>query len=275
MTLLLATLAACYGPVDTGDVDSDVPPVEFTAIGLNVESGGSDAQVVADETIALIEGEALWGLSEVEHATSADRLVNAMADEGSEQRFEHVLGTTGYSDRLVLAWDDTRFEMLSHEELDDINVGGTARAPLVGHLRERDSGIEFLLVVNHLWRTETESRHEQAELLNAWGAEQSLPVIMVGDYNFDWDVDGSYHDEGYDLLVEDGVFEWLQPDPLVQTQCSTTYDSVLDFAFVGGEARAWDAVSDVLRAEDEYCSYRNRDTYSDHRPLETRFAIER
>jgi hypothetical protein len=61
---------------------------------------------------------------------------------------------------------------------------------------------------------------------------------MVGDYNFDWDVGSGDHDPGYDELVAGGVFEWVRPDPLVSTQCSGFYDSVLDFVFVGGDARS-------------------------------------
>jgi len=70
----------------------------------------------------------------------------------------------------------------------DINVGGNVRAPLVAQLRLKPAGPEFLFMVNHLYRSNTEWRHEQARLLNAWARSQTLPVIAVGDYNFDWDV---------------------------------------------------------------------------------------
>lgn len=277
---VILLLAACFRPppTDTGDSgsapDTDVPvsSVTFDAIGFNLESGGSDPEIVASDTVAFIEGEALWGFVEVENEGVAELVVAAAKDPGTDQDFRYVMGTTGYDDRMVLAWDDTRFELLGSEELYDINVGGNVRAPLVGTLRERTSGQRFLFVVNHLFRSDEQARHEQAELLNAWGAAQDGPVVMVGDYNFDWEVSDGRHDEGYDSLTEGGVFDWVQPEVLVKTQCSPYYDSVLDFVFVGGEAREWPAEAEILRAGTEYCAQRNIETFSDHRPM--RVTIE-
>lgn len=270
-------LAACTPTTSssTGDTATSTRPAvtALTVIGFNVESGGSDAQVVADEVVADMPGEALWGFAEVEDTDAAEALVGAAADAGSDQQFDYVLGTTGWTDRLVLAWDDAVFSLEDSEELDEINVGGTARAPLVGRMRLRATDQELLVVVNHLWRTDEPKRHEQAELLNSWGRDQALPVLMVGDFNLDWDVESGRHDEGYDSLVDGGVFEWVRPEPLLSTQCSGFYDSVLDFVFVGGDARSWTAESDILRPDDSYCSNSQRDTFSDHRPVRARFEI--
>ena len=148
------------------------------------------------------------------------------------------------------------------------------RAPLVGHLQERASGVEFLFVVNHLWRTDDAKRHQQATLLNTWAAAQTLPIVTMGDFNFDWKADGSSHDEGYDNLIANDVFRWVRPpDPLVRTECSATYDSVLDFAFVGGGAKDWGASSAILRQEDDYCRGARASNYSDHRPITATFTI--
>ena len=61
--------------------------------------------------------------------------------------------------------------------------------------------------------------------------------MAVGDYNFDRDVrtGDTVHDRGYDLLTVDGVFTWVRPPQLIRTQCS--FDSVLDFVLVAGDAR--------------------------------------
>jgi hypothetical protein len=275
LRLLPLLLAAC-GPRGVAPTTGDTgpapgPPVAFDVLGFNVESGGSDAQVVADEIVSVIQGEALLGFAEVESEATAELLVAAAADEGQVLRF--VLGTTGYSDRLVLAWDDAVFSLDASEELDDINVGGTVRAPLVGEMTHRESGLAFLFVVNHLWRTDDGARHEQAELLNAWGREQTAPVVMVGDYNLDWEIDTGDHDRGYDELTADGVFEWVQPATLLKTQCSSFYESVLDFVFVGGAARDWTASSEILRPSNEYCSPVYEETFSDHRPVRASFTI--
>lgn len=271
--LLLALACVRQTPDASGSTGTppEPDPVKFTAMGFNTESGGSDPATVATEVVADLTGESLWGFAEVQDEAAGRLYVEAAADPGEDQQWDSVLGTTGYTDRLLLAWDDARWELLSSEELTDINVGGTVRAPLVGHLRERASGLELLFVVNHLWRTDEPARHEQAALLNGWGREQSLPVVMVGDYNFDWDVGSGVHDEGYDELVAGDVFRWVEPETLVATQCSRSYDSVLDFVFVGGEARSWSADSDVLRTDDTYCSSSHETTWSDHRPVRARF----
>lgn len=270
MLFLLAL--ACTPEPEGRDADSDepAPPVTMTVLGFNTESGESDYDVIAEEVVSTVEGEAVWGFSEVDGRTAAETLVAAA---GSGFRYE--MGTTGWSDRLVIAWDDAVLELTDVEELHEINVGDTARAPLVATMRHRETGLELLFMVNHLWRTEDASRHEQAELLNAWGAEQTLPVVAVGDYNFDWDVpsDGAdYHDQGYDLMVEGGVWEWVKPDPLAKTQCSWSYDSVLDFTFVANAAKGWPATSDVLEVDRHYCDSQE-DVRSDHIPVRATFTL--
>jgi endonuclease/exonuclease/phosphatase family metal-dependent hydrolase len=254
------------------EVSRVAPPLRFDVIGFNIESGGSNARVIADEVVALVQGEALWGFSEVAGEEGADYLVAAAADPGTDQSFRYVLGTTGWEDRLVLAWDDTRFELLSSEELHEMNVGGNVRAPLVGRMRERQSDARFTLVVNHLYRSDAAARLEQAELLNAWGAGEEGPILMVGDYNFDWDVQTGEPNDAYDALVADDVFVWVRPDPLLRTQCSDLYNSVLDFVFVGGSARDWEASSTILMPEEAYCAA-NELTHSDHRPVQGSFTL--
>jgi endonuclease/exonuclease/phosphatase family metal-dependent hydrolase len=268
----LVALAACTGAQDTEDTDLPGPLV-FTAAALNVESGGSDAASVAEDTVAPIVGEAIFAFEEVENDAAAQLLVAAVND--GDQDIQYRFGTTGYDDHLVLAWDEDQFVLTALEELHDLNIpNGTVRSPLVGTFEARATGLEFLFVVNHLWRTDDNARHEQAELLNAWGAAQTLPIVTMGDFNFDWNVDGSYHDEGYDRLVENDVFRWVRPpDPLIKSQCSSFYESVLDFAFVGGAAREWEASSAILRQEDDYCRGARASNYSDHRPITATFTV--
>jgi endonuclease/exonuclease/phosphatase family metal-dependent hydrolase len=58
----------------------------------------------------------------------------------------------------------------------------------VAQFRLKPVGSEFLFMVNHLYRSNTERRHEQARLLNAWARQQTLPAIAVGAFNIDWAV---------------------------------------------------------------------------------------
>jgi endonuclease/exonuclease/phosphatase family metal-dependent hydrolase len=248
---------------------------QITVIGWNVESGEADPVVIASR-IADFQDVDIWGLSEVESRDAA--AFEAAAEVGENANYERILGTTGGGDRLLILYDADRFEILNQMELSDINIGGGVRAPLVAHLRERQSVEELMVMVNHLYRGNASRRHQQAQMLNDWAEAQTVPVIAVGDYNFDWEVTGgdSDHDAGYDLLIADGVFEWVRPATLVRTQCSAqgdtcSFDSVLDFVFVSGEAQDWEATSEIIVVAGDFPDDR---TTSDHRPLLAHFQIE-
>ncbi len=97
-------------------------------------------------------------------------------------------------------------------------------------------------------------------------------MIAVGDYNFDWSLpDGSSdHDEGFDLMVSDQVFAWVQPEELIKTQCSG-HNSVLDFVFSAGAAQTWQASSEILFRDPDYCP--DDHIQSDHRPVRATFSL--
>ena len=246
------------------------PARPLTVVAWNVESGGADVGPVASR-IARFQGVDVWGLSEVAGADWAARFETA-AEEGEGVDFRRILGTTGKEDRLLIVYNAARLDAVRHWELHDLNVGGNVRAPLVAHLRERATGAELLFMVNHLYRGSEAGRHEQAAKLNAWAREQRVPVIAVGDFNFDWDVrDGDRkHDRGYDLLTQGGAFGWVRPTALVRSQCSARYDSVLDFVFVTPAARAWRPTSEIV-VEPNDCGDARRNP--DHRPVRAQFAL--
>jgi hypothetical protein len=212
----------------------------------------------------------LTGPSEVQDEIWATLFEQAEKD-GELGDFCRILGTTGSGDRLLIVYNSDRFEVVRQFELTNINIEGRIRAPMVAHLRLKPTGPELLFTVNHLYRGSAAGRNEQARLLNAWARQQTLPVIAVGDYNFDWDVrtGDTVHDQGYDLLTVDGVFTWVRPLQLIRTQCS--FDSVLDFVFVAGDARRWRASSEILAPEESYCP--SDQSRSDHRPVLAMFEL--
>ncbi len=243
--------------IDTDDTGDLLKPT-FTAGGWNLESGGATIEGIGS-VFPAVEGVSLWGLSETEAEWAP-----SLATMAGAEPFDYVLGTTGYSDRLLILWDPSVFEKVDEFEVEDVNLNGSLRAPLVVHLRVREGGREFLFMVNHLWRSDSEGRSEQAELLNAWVTSQGLPVIAVGDYNFDWSVTTDDHDPAYDKMVENGDWTWVRPDVLSKTQCSD-YNSVLDFAFVSVEVLYWMPDSSILTPDAEWCP--DDDTRPDHRPV--------
>lgn len=243
----------------------------LSVVGYNVESGGAQADTVA-QRIAEMQGVHVWGFCEVANEDWARTFAAAAADGEGGATFEYAFGTTGAGDRMAIVYSTARLEKLRHFELHHINVSGTVRAPLVAEFRDKSTNERFFFTVNHLYRGNAAGRHEQARLLNQWAAGQSLPVIAVGDYNFDWEVvNGEVaHDRGYDEMTASGVFGWVRPATLVKSQCSERYNSVLDFVFVSGTAQTWPATAEiVVKAGD--CPDDERT--SDHRPMRATFTV--
>ena len=247
---------------------------QLTVVGFNVESGDADPNFIAKNQIKPLQKGEIWGFSEVQNSTWVQTFEQAMeADNPSD--FKSILGTTGNADKLAIIYDSNELEELDHYELLSINIGGNVRAPLVAHFKLKSNGKEFLFMVNHLYRSRNDLRHEQARLLNRWAQKQTLPIIAVGDYNFDWDVTQGEkkHDKGYDLLTENGIFTWIRPELILATHCSQKYNSVLDFVFVSGSAKTWESSSKILYPESSYCP--DDGQKSDHRPVLSVFDLSR
>jgi len=284
LRFLLVLLAA--GCVPTGEAGSLTPVPDstagpsaaaslspFTVGGWNIGLDDADPQVIA-ALLAGYQGVDLWGLAEVNDSGGAVSLLEKAAEAGEHADFRAVLGRSGDAMRLLALYNAQRYDLLDQQELDPINTTGNARASLVLHLRERTSGQEFLFMVNHLYRSRAGERLRQAELLAQWAADQTLPVIAVGDYNFDWAVRGGEqdHDPAYTALTTGGVWQWVRPAALVTTQCSgwpCTYNTVLDFVFTAGPARSWPGRSVIVVIPDDFPDDTQR---SDHRAVLAQFA---
>jgi endonuclease/exonuclease/phosphatase family metal-dependent hydrolase len=255
------------------------PDVTLRVIGWNLESGESDPDSLAKQ-IAGKAGVQLWGLSEVENQTALDKYVAGANKTGGA--YKGILGSTGNADRLAIVYDENRLKPVGPPaELKLIQLGSGQRAPLVAKFKGELTGQEFVFVVNHLARGDKAKRHQQARLLNQWVQTQTVPVIAVGDYNFDWDVvggDGGDRDEGYDELTRNGRFLWVRPERLVKTQASPQYNSVLDFVFVGNIPFGWSAESRILNREDDTeatptSPFGDNATATDHRPVDAVFTF--
>lgn len=243
----------------------------LNVIAWNVESGGARVSALRS-TFEQFDDCDIWGLSEVRNQDWIKAFEKA-AELGQTSAYSFVLGTTGGSDRLAVLYNEERLRLLGTRELHWINPEARVRAPLVAHFLDNVSSKEFIFVVNHLYRSRAGKRHLQSQQLNDWAVQQTLPIIAVGDYNYDWGVeDGDIdHDEGYDHLIENDIFRWVRPpDPLIKTQ-SSRYNSVLDFVFVAGPALNWPSQSTIIQTPNDF-----PDTHltSDHRPVSAAFSLE-
>lgn len=249
-------------------------PSELTVVGFNLESGDAAPAYLAREYLAPLSGVDLWGLSEVQNEGWLP-VLELGAEEGEGVDYDVVLGTTGGGDRLAILYNTALLTLVDVQELEALSFEGRVRAPLVAQFQIQGSGQQVLFMVNHLYRSDAEKRHQQARWLNQWGRAQSLPVIAVGDYNFDYDVedgDSGDRDLGFDLMTAEGIFTWVRPQPLTTTYCSDRYNSILDFVFVGGGAAQWPVTEAAVPYSDTpYCP--DTDLQSDHFPVLARFDL--
>ncbi|BBM88226.1 endonuclease/exonuclease/phosphatase [Candidatus Uabimicrobium amorphum] len=258
---------------------------DLKVISWNVESSGSKNEVIAAQIEELGKYH-IWGFSEVPSKSAAQMFADA-AEKASflhenlnlaktnafifprKSEYKSIVGTTGNSDKLVIAYDSKRLRKLADFELHHINIGGRVRAPVVAKFLDLKTNTRFYFMVNHLYRGNEQARHEQSMLLNKWISEQIEPVISVGDYNYDWQVNnGDFdHDRGYDYLVAGNVTQWVRPQKLIRTQDSK-YNSVLDFVFCN--YNLWQSKSRIIVRKNDFPDDK---TTSDHRPVEAIFSI--
>ncbi len=252
----------------------------FTVGSWNVESGGADPHTIAEQ-LGEFDTVDVWGFVEVGSDADAELFeIGAETARGTE--FSRVVSESGDEDRLAIVYNSERFELIDSDELDYINPTGRLRSPLVAMFKDTVSGREFAFMVNHLKsKTDPDSRrerNEQSQLLNEWArdaAEYGLPVIAVGDYNYYYETDGSRYERGLDILTAEGVFEWVEPEELVLTQCTVdgnrcAFNSVVDFVFVSGEAQTWNGTSEIVVRDGDVP---DDEQTSDHRPVLARFEI--
>ena len=152
-----------------------------------------------------------------------------------------------------------------------LNLDTCRRSPLVGEFRDKATGAELLVVLNHLACGDARLRQEQAQALRLCVEGQTLPVIGIGDYNFDFDFRTQHGNAAFDEFLVDGHWAWVRPDLLVDTNWADrdgdgkdNYpDSCLDFMFLGGKALGLQAASRVVVRDgdspddDSTCDYRS------------------
>lgn len=241
-------------------------------LSWNAESGGNDRHTIA-KRLADFEGYDIIGLTEVKEENAQLYSDAASSGEGADNSnnpdFDFVIGTTGGADRMMIIWDNKRFEKIGDaQKLDDLSVGNH-RAPLFCIFGIRGTEIQFIFMVNHLARGNEDLRNSQAEGLAEWAGDQTLPVIAVGDYNFDFDIDDGVGNQGFNNMLVDDHWAWLKPERLYQTQLSPKFYSVLDFVFTSNMPASWVGSSNILLVHPSV----DNEVESDHRPMEAHFYI--
>lgn len=250
--------------------DLSVKAKEYSVVTWNVENwGASDSSRIAVQLRDHFDGVDIFGLVEV----NQDSDFALYADYASRDEIGNYLvipGTTGRQIKLGIFFKEDKLEVVDAFELTDLQFGSGGRAPLVAQFKDKNDGYQFLFVVNHFHRGNEKKRLSQAIGLREWARLQSMPIIAVGDYNFDYDVDFHVGNVAYDAFLEGEIFEWLMPEKLVSTNWAdkkptdgiNDYNSVLDFIFVSGVEI--EGISKILVRDGDFP---DDDYTSDHRPI--------
>jgi hypothetical protein len=186
----------------------------ISILAWNVESGGNDPKVIAQQLTEL-GGYDIYCLSEV-----ADKnFVRYLSAVGSG--FTSFNGNTGRNDRLQISFDTERFELLESKELmkhrDFVLNNGTHRSPLYVRLQDRNTGIQFIVMTNHLARGNADLRKQQAIGLREWARDQNVGVINIGDFNMDYDFRTERGNDAFPEIIRDNIFSWVKPVELIDT----------------------------------------------------------
>jgi endonuclease/exonuclease/phosphatase family metal-dependent hydrolase len=294
MKPLLGIIAALAMASAVGD--------EFRVLAWNVESNRpngppvSDARVISGQLADLMRDPAtrsqIVALSEVEPKTALVYQQAIAAGLGSEVDFvTSASGGFRDCDSLMLVVDTKRFRIDDVMELHryagiKANFSVTdpassdygavrARSPLIARIHDRTNGRDFWFIVNHLARGEEDLRTDQGRALRQWAADRPEPIIAAGDFNFDYVFSTGLGNAAFDAMLEGGVWEWLKPDPLIDSNWSEdpkaavkgvdSYPgSILDFVLVANGAKDWKGTSDVIVRPDDFP---DTDETSDHRPI--------
>lgn len=268
--LLISILCLAH----TRKANGEATPLKI--IAWNVESEGAESDTIANDLTRFKDCQ-VFALSEVLRQDMR-RFADAIG-HANERRFHFINSNTGNDDRLQIIFDATRLKLLESREL--FNVQGAEiqdrewrhRSPLVAKFRDQETGEIFFLMVNHLARGDSKLRARQAAALREWVSTEELPMIAVGDYNFDYNFETEKGNAGFDEFTRDGIWKWVKPDALIDSNWAD-HDgdgeddypgSILDFAFVARGAKEWKARSRVIVHRGDFP---DDERTSDHRPIE-------
>ncbi len=284
---------------------------ELRVLTWNVESGGSRASSIGERLSELQSSPEgpydLIGLTEV---LPSDPTTLLPSIESDGITYEAVISASGGSDRMMILFRKERFsfnesnfseELTRHDGIDF--PSGNLRRPLFVELQDKqNSHLELIFMVNHLARGNGEKRRLQARLLREWARDQDLPIIAVGDYNFDFDFNQLTGNRSMATFMRreardggDFIWKWIIPSSKIVTSgegptknvhfladfVDTNWsdrnedrkddfpDSILDFIYTANGAKDWDVESRIIAVDGDFP---DDERTSDHRPVRAVFS---
>lgn len=251
--------------------------VTLRVCGWNVEGISNNGDVdpaLIESQLAAKDGVDIWGLSEVNPNFFDEFERGAAMGEGSP--FEVIPGTTGGDIRLAIIFDTSKVDLLGSDEL-NLPQFSNHRAPLVARFRGKTTGQEFLFMVNHLASGNASSNQAQANALNTWANQQTLPVINVGDFNFRLNLTSGSVRPGLGIMTNG---PWHELQPVFRARTQANFNSILDHVFIANRqaAMGWTGVARIINRNGDQVSnttnFSDTSSESDHRPVDAILTLQ-
>lgn len=254
---------------------------------FNVESDSDTRPALVAEDMHRLPGIDIWALQEVESEEALKLFVETLNDASTDGEdsinglYDGFMGRSGrrWRDHLGFIYRVDRFQTVRFEE--SKAFGGSRDALIM--IAILADGTPVTLVNHHFNRGDAARRQRQAYLFRRWlAAHSDQAIISIGDFNFDYDhlKSAPHGNPAFEEFMSDGLIDWPAPAciaaetcPPTGSQCNARYNSILDFIFLSGPARAWRVETDLAFLDENYCE-RDRLGYADHRPLIGHIDIE-
>lgn len=252
----------------------------------NMESGDSNDAFLGDQMAAKGTVD-IWGLSEVRNQSALDTFESKI-EAATGLQYRTGLSDLGGGDRLAILFREDRLNLIDDPaedddgffEVDEVAASFGLRPAFCAKLEGATTGQQFIFAVNHFkccaGTSEEEKRVNQSRALNAFTRAQTVPVIAGGDYNFFIDPDDPDEPtEAFEVLTEEGPFEWVRPEVFAETQ---PRGSVLDHVFVANKVEGWSAEAVILNRDGNApvtagSQISDNSQATDHRPIQATFTL--
>ena len=258
---------------------------------LNTESASdtnewSVARVIRDAGFVDV-----WAFQEIEDMEALTEFTIAAGAAGKRKSFRHEISTSGAisahhrkNDFLGFAYNSSRLRQVETVELHGIRstpsngrlgeADWKLRSALFMRFQDRDTQSEFYVGNVHLkcCGEGKKTRAHQAQIIKEWIERSDVPVILTGDFNIPVPPSSATGSTSDAFMTLASVTDWLRPENPFKTQCSPSFNSMLDLFFLKPGPNIDVIDVKVLETSPAYCDA-DEEGGPDHRPVVARFEL--
>lgn len=268
---------------------------DFKVGTLNTESASDTQPFIVSRTIRAIGKVDIWAFQEVAGLSAVEEYTVAAGAVGRRSSYRAIVSESGTisqqhrrDDQLAIAYNSSRFRQVENVELHGIRskpgaVGDrlgepdwNLRGALFIRLQDKDTGVEFYVGNVHLkcCGEGKETRAHQAKIIKSWIERSDVQVILTGDFNIPVEpssADGNQDSDAFKTL--ESVMKWERPQNPIKTQCSDSFNSMLDLFFLK-EGPNIDTIDVTIHETDSAFCDAEKVGGPDHRPIVANFSIQ-